>query len=135
MLPFEFVVIGDPVSYQSHNRERLKQWQESVRQAAELAWSSNPLIESPCLLLVVYYFGPRPVLLDNDNLIKPIQDALNGLVYRDDKQITDTIIRRTSVAQTFVISNNSDILLEAIRRSEGFLYVRVEDAPDHRALL
>ena len=136
MLPFEFVVMGDPVSYQSNNRNRLKQWQDTVRAAAEAAWpAGKPPVQTHCLMLVVYYFGQRPILLDNDNLIKPIQDALNGLVYQDDQLVTDTIIRRTSVTQTFLITNDSEILMEAIRRLEGFVYVRVEDARDHQRLL
>ena len=29
--------------------------------------------------------------MDNDNMVKPIQDAFNGLVYQDDRLITDTM--------------------------------------------
>jgi len=31
---------------------------------------------------------------DNDNLIKCICDGLNGIAYRDDAQISDTVVRR-----------------------------------------
>jgi crossover junction endodeoxyribonuclease RusA len=97
MLPLEFVVLGEPVSHQSHNKALRRQWQEKVRSAAAEAWPEEQApSESDCLVVVVYYYGRGSVLLDNDNLVKPIQDALNGLVYKDDSQVTDTAIRRTN---------------------------------------
>jgi hypothetical protein len=40
LLPFEFVVIGTPISLQAKNRERLQAWKNFVRQAAEKSWGS-----------------------------------------------------------------------------------------------
>jgi hypothetical protein len=73
--------------------------------------------------------------LDNDNLVKPIQDALNGLVYCDDSQVTDTVIRKTNLYQNFFIENQSEILLSALRHRSSFVHVQVSTAPDHRRLL
>jgi hypothetical protein len=65
MLPLEFVVFGEPVSHQSHNRELRRQWQARVRRAAEAVWPEMALpVESDCLLIVVYYYGDNPVLLE-----------------------------------------------------------------------
>jgi crossover junction endodeoxyribonuclease RusA len=112
-----------------------RQWQERVRRAAEAAWPEAALpVGSNCLLIVVYY-GEHPVLLDNDNLVKPIQDALNGLVYRDDSQVTDTMIRKTSLYQNFFIEDQSEVLLSALRHRVSFVHVQVDMAPDHRRLL
>jgi crossover junction endodeoxyribonuclease RusA len=94
MLPLEFVVIGTPISHQSHNKPRLRAWQQSVRQVAEAVITEGTTpVQTDCLLLAVYFFGASPALLDNDNFIKPIQDALIGLVYQDDQQVTDTICK------------------------------------------
>jgi crossover junction endodeoxyribonuclease RusA len=138
MSPFEFVVIGRPISHQSNNRILLRQWQDTVRAAAEAAWPKDrsPTTQA-CLLVVVYFFGQFPAALDNDNLVKPIQDALNGMVYEDDKQVTDTAIRRTSVEVQFRFrtGKQSALLMEIIRSETEFIYVRVEDAPDHKELL
>jgi crossover junction endodeoxyribonuclease RusA len=89
------------------------------------------------LLVVVYFFGRLPAYLDNDNLLKPIQDALNGLVYEDDRQVTDTAIRRTSIEVQFRFRSgrHSALLMETIRSATEFVYVRVEDAPSHEELL
>jgi crossover junction endodeoxyribonuclease RusA len=138
MQPFEFVVVGKPVSHQSNNKALLRLWQETVRAAAEAAWPEEQApTTQPCLLVVVYFFGPLPAYLDNDNLIKPIQDALNGLVYRDDRQVTDTAIRRTSIDVQFRFrsGSHSALLMQTIRSATEFVYVRVEDAPSHEELL
>lgn len=136
MLPFEFTVLGTPISHQSHNKTLLRQWQQMVRQAAEQLWPvSVAPVTADCLLIGVYYFGASPALLDNDNFIKPIQDALTGLVYEDDRQVTDTLIRRTNIRGAFYIQDESAPVALAIRRGEEFVYVRVDVAPDHRRLL
>lgn len=36
---------------------------------------------------------------DRDNLAKAVQDALNGIVYRDDAQICDGVIRKFRAAE------------------------------------
>lgn len=132
MFPLEFVVIGSPVSHQSHNRARLRIWQERVREAArEAIPEGTSPVQTKCLLLAVYFFGAMPVPLDNDNFIKPLQDALIGLVYEDDRQVTDTIIRRTSIGGAFRIQNRSRKLIDAIDQGKEFIYIRVEEAPDH----
>jgi crossover junction endodeoxyribonuclease RusA len=132
MLPLEFVVVGTPISHQSHNKVRLRAWQQTVRKAAEETIPQGTLpIQTDCLLLAVYFFGANPALLDNDNFIKPIQDALIGLVYEDDRQVTDTIIRRTFIGGRFRIPNRSRLLIDAIEQEDEFVYIRVEEAPDH----
>ena len=45
---------------------------------------------------LLYHEG-ESVRIDNDNMVKPIQDALIGLIYPDDRWITDTIVRKTSI--------------------------------------
>ena len=132
MLPLEFVVTGTPVSHQSHNKIRLRAWQEQVRQAAREAMPSEEApVTTDCLLVAVYFFGSPPVLLDNDNFIKPFQDALIGVVYQDDKQVTDTFIRRTDIGGRFRIPGRSRRLVDAIEQGQEFVYIRVEEAPSH----
>ena len=94
-LPFECVVAGTPVSHQSNNRELLRDWQSVIRAEAVTSWGVDPPSAERWLqITVIYLAAGRPVHMDNDNMAKPIQDALNRVAYRDDFQITDTIIRR-----------------------------------------
>jgi Holliday junction resolvase RusA-like endonuclease len=81
MFPFEFIIDGPPVSYQTRNANRLRAWQHSVRVAAEQRWpvEARP-VKARLKFSVTYYHDGVSVRIDNDNLVKPIQDALNGLV-------------------------------------------------------
>jgi crossover junction endodeoxyribonuclease RusA len=87
--PFEFFVEGPPLSQQTRNSERLREWKEYVRAEAAKLWLNQPPVELPLKLTVVYYHDRQSVLIDHDNMIKPIQDALAGLIYENDRQITD----------------------------------------------
>ena len=68
------------------------------------------------MLTVVYYHERPAVRMDNDNLVKPIQDALIGLVYVDDRQITDTRVRKTSIDGAFRVRHMSAVLAEGFVR-------------------
>lgn len=136
MLPFEFTVDGPPVSHQTHNVERLRAWRQVVRLAAMQYWPSR---QSPLTnllkLLVTYYHDGVTVRIDNDNMVKPIQDALIGLVYVDDSQITDTQIRKTDVNGSFRVRGMSPILADRFCQGNEFLHIRIESAPNHEELI
>ena len=136
MLPFEFTVEGPPVSQQATNRMKLQEWTTRVATAARHYWShdDSPLSEA-LQIIVVYYHDGIVIRMDNDNMVKPIQDALIGLVYADDKQITDTRVRKTNRRGPFIVERLSPVLAEAFIRDKEFIYVRVEEAPDHTELL
>lgn len=98
MLPFEFIVEGPPLSHQTKNRARLQEWRDKVRAAALARWPiGTPPINIPIKIIVVYYHNGESIRLDNDNMVKPLQDALNQVIYSDDRLITDTIARKTSI--------------------------------------
>lgn len=136
MLHIEFTVSGAPASHQARSRVRLRDWQRAVRDAASTVW---PMQQTPfsgrVKITVVYYHEGSEVRIDNDNLLKPIQDALIGLIYVDDRQITDTVIRKTSIDGQFVLRGISPILAAAFSQGVQFVYIRVDDAPDHAELL
>ena len=136
MLPFEFTVEGPPVSQQAANRARLQEWRRRVYTAAALNWpqDDSPL-DGSLQIIVVYFHDGVVIRMDNDNMVKPIQDARIGLIYADDRQITDTRVRKTTRRGPFIVERLSPVLAEAFVRNHEFVYVRVEEAPDHRELL
>lgn len=136
MLPIECVVTGAPVSHQTHNRERLRQWQRQIAEAARAVMRPGqiPVVE-PCQLVIVYFYSQVPVLLDNDNLAKPIADALNGIWFEDDRYITDMVIRRCSLLLEFRLRGMPVILQESLMSGDQFVYVRLEAAPPHEEWL
>jgi hypothetical protein len=135
MLPFEFTVEGPPLSYQTRDRAKLRAWQQRVRDAASNRWSPNPPVVGALQIEVTYYHEGPVIRMDNDNLLKPIQDALNGLVYNDDQQITDTLVRKTAIDELFYIRGASLVLLEALSHDQEFLHIVIKEAPDHTVLL
>ena len=75
---------------------------------------------------ITYYFKGES--LDVDNMPKPILDALKGLVYADDDQITDLVCRKRDLDRDLQFDKPSPILLETFRRSEQFLHITVTEA-------
>lgn len=87
---FESFVEGPPLSQQIRNPARLREWKEYVRGEAARLWPGEAPFGGRLELTVVYYHERDSVLIDHDNMIKLIQDALAGLVYENDRQITDS---------------------------------------------
>jgi crossover junction endodeoxyribonuclease RusA len=136
MVPFEFIVAGPPVSHQTRRPERLQAWKQTVRDAALRRWPAGQQpLHVRLKILVSYYHDGVAIRMDNDNMIKPIQDALNGLVYEDDRQITDTLVRKTDINGSFRVRGMSPVLAEGFVNGKEFLYIRVEPAPDHEEIL
>jgi crossover junction endodeoxyribonuclease RusA len=72
--------------------------------------------------------------MDIDNLPKPISDALKGLIYLDDEQVTDVLCRKRNLNSNLRIENPSSILAEGFSRGSEFLYIVVEEAPDQEVI-
>jgi hypothetical protein len=104
----EFTVDGPPVSHQTRDKANLNAWKG-----------------------VIYNFHEgEHASLDDDNMVKPIRDALNGLIYDDDSQITYSETRHINIDAPIKIRRASAIVLAAFRKGDEFLYVRIEDLPD-----
>lgn len=132
---FEFFVEGPPLSQQTRNSERLREWKEYVRTEAAKQWRPRTPVEGPLKLTVVYYHERQSVLIDHDNMIKPIQDALAGLIYMDDRQITDAQTRKTNIDGRFRLRRLSAVYARAFGGGREFVYIRIEEAPSHEELL
>lgn len=85
------------------------------------------------MLQVTYFYDA--VGMDVDNIVKPIQDAIIGLAYIDDEQVTDILVRKRNLSGNFRIDNLSPILVEGLDRGHEFLHVLVIDAPAQEILL
>jgi len=135
-LPFEFTIPGPPVSAQAKDPRRLLAWKRRVRAAARARWHKGLKPVSQRLRLVVCYYHDRVTIrLDNDNLVKPIQDALNGLVFIDDRQITDTQLRKTCLDGAFRVRGVAPMLALAFQAGVEFLHIIIDEAPSHKVLL
>jgi Holliday junction resolvase RusA-like endonuclease len=109
LLPFEFIVDGVPVSQQTRRQARLHAWKATVRQEAEKYWPADDAPTSDLVMVKVTYFYDS-VSMDVDNIVKPIQDALVGLIYVDDDQVTDVVSRKRNLSGDFRVEALSSVL-------------------------
>jgi len=125
MLPFEFIVEGPPVSHQTKNRQRLNAWKNRVLVAAKKVVNngSEPITEEVTFKITYYYDNYSP---DVDNIIKPIQDALAGLIYVDDAQVVETSSRKRNINGAYKIRGASPTIIEGFLRGVDFLHIKVE---------
>ncbi len=73
--------------------------------------------------------------LDTDNMLKPIQDALIGLIYNDDRQITDITAGKRDINGSFRVRGLSSSLAEGFNSNNEFVHVKVEEAPNPQELI
>lgn len=67
-----------------------------MRQEAEKYWSSEQKTATGWVMLQITYFYDSDQM-DVDNIVKPIQDAMKGLAYVDDKQVSDLLVRKRNL--------------------------------------
>ena len=84
-------------------------------------------------LTLIYLY--EEAALDIDNISKPIQDALIGLVFTDDALVSDAVIRKRNLAGEFDLHDVPSLLLEGFERGGEFIYLRITDAPSQEVLL
>ena len=122
---FEFLSPRRPLSSQAKSKNR-QRWKQCVYNEAAKTWMEDSPGTGNLHLTLVYLFDTDPA--DVDNIIKPIQDALIGLVYSDDSLITDVEAHRRSLSGTFDIARCPDELLRGIALRKECVYVRITDA-------
>lgn len=127
----EFVVEGVPkaASRGRASRKRMRDCQVRVRREAERCLpepehASFPWTE-PVRVVLVYFRKLDGAELDVDNMAKPVLDALEGLIFPDDRLVVELVARRTDVATDFRVLRATPTLAEAIAASASFLLVRI----------
>lgn len=97
------VVAGHVHTYEADGRHGIHLWKAAVRFAGQRMMDSRPLVTEPVRLALVWVFQrpkrlmsvPRPLLYegpkDIDNLEKAVMDALNQVVWIDDRQVSCVI--------------------------------------------
>ena len=86
----------------------------------------------PVMFIITHFYDN--VEIDADNLPKPIIDALKGLVFLDDSQLTDLTCRKRNLRSNLRVVNPSGVLDEGLRRSDDFLHIVITEAPNQEVL-
>lgn len=116
LFPFEFHLEGTPVSLQGRGASK-ERWKGEVAAAATsrrnqtVEWA---FLEPEPLALTIYYFPIAPMGGDVDNIIKPILDALIGILYLDDKSIERVSVQKFEPAGGWQFLDPSEQLTGAL---------------------
>jgi len=131
MLSVEFIVRGVPVSLSASAKGK-KTWQRTVSDAAAKVWRDYPTDVRP-LKAVILYCSDGTSDLDADNIAKPILDALKRLIYEDDRQVRQVLVRIWENVAFASMRGPSIVLLRALKvihKYHDFVYVRISDELD-----
>ncbi len=83
---------------------------------------------------LTYYFeapnGKEDSVPDSDNIVKPMREALAGVVYNYDYQVTDVVSRRRNLNGSFRVKGISPVLAAGFIQGVEFVHIRIEIAPD-----
>jgi hypothetical protein len=131
-LPWDFCALGVPASMQGSPRRR-NAWKTTVRAAAQLAWPAGELpLTGKVQIRITFYHDSTP--LDVDNMIKPIQDALCGLVYIDDNQVSDTHGHLRDLNGAYRVRGMTAAQSGGFVSGGPFVHVRIEEPADPQEL-
>jgi crossover junction endodeoxyribonuclease RusA len=126
----EFTVEGPPVSHQTRDKASLANWKRIIRAEAARCWGTKPPLTCKLKCTIINFHEGNVASLDDDNMVKPIRDAMNKLVYDDDSRICYSETIHVSIDAAIKLRRASGILLAAFSKGEEFLYIRIDDAPD-----
>ena len=95
-----------------------------VTAAARAAWPDD---KSPMTGDVEVYISEfsEYATSDRDNMAKPVLDAMQGVVYENDKQVKNVHIEWCDIGGSYVVRYMSPIVAAALSVGKEFLWVRV----------
>jgi crossover junction endodeoxyribonuclease RusA len=122
--PFRMILAGPPVSVNSRDSQRLSQWKLLVAAHARPRIGTAPPTTEACCFSIGNYFerGGEP---DADNIIKPVQDALQQIVYANDRQVVDSLGYKRDLRAGIRFRLEDPALPAALRTNLPFVHVQV----------
>lgn len=136
-MELDFTIWGIPASHQGKGAA-VRKWQARVATAAREAIPEENVViqEDLSLVLIFFHSGEQPAA-DLDNMAKSTLDGMRGIAFGDDGQIAQLTLRRTSVDRLSIEDPTpklADALQRAVDEDKDFVYVRVDQAPNHSRL-
>lgn len=133
MFPIEFIFDGPPLSLQSKSGAKKTAYKNRVALAAQaiLPVGFVPTADEVEITITYYY---ENIIGDVDNIIKPIQDSLNGIIYDDDQRVKDSRSRRKDINGSYKIKSASPVILQGFANGKDFVHVRIDLATENQEL-
>lgn len=129
IFPIEFVVTGEAVSMQNKGGRGLQAWKALFTQACEQKRPQNAFLSEKPLSVLIFHFPDGEMKPDIDNIIKPILDAMIGVIYRDDSIVERVTAQKFETGRLAKWSNPSTTLFGAISGQKPLTYVKVSEEP------
>ena len=126
MQSYEFLIEGRPASVQA-SRKVHGAWKERVHIAALRSSPAVPPFTRPCVWVTIIHLCDHPPLVDADNIIKPIQDALSIAFYADDEMVSDVESHRRTWADPVLREQLPRLLRDAWVEQRECVYVRITE--------
>ena len=98
----------------------------------EEAWKGQRPIDGNVRIRVIHYY--ETIIGDVDNLTKPIQDALQGIVYVNDRQVNEVTGKRLHIDDPYRVRFMSKTLGAAFSDGREFVHIRVWLSPKQENL-
>jgi len=122
---YSFPVIGSPVSQQGSPKSK-RQYQTTVTKAASNS-VVNPVRGGERVKIEIDWFSEgfqnKP---DVDNIIKPIQDALKGIVFEDDNQVESIVARKHDTLRVIRFMREPLSIIEPLLNGhKEYVFVRI----------
>ena len=130
MTTFAMALAKKPISAQKRGKKR--RYQQEIREAAMLrvGKAKLPLLDGELYARITWFHAAEPKL-DVDNIVKPIFDALVGIVYDDDHHIAQCVITRVrsrpqpDLSDEHILPDLYSQLKKLIRNHPHVLYIEV----------
>ena len=130
VLPFDFVIVGKPVLHRAKDKKALRAWRHQVRTTAQHCWGDRPPLTDKLYVKITHFYdvplGSTGQDLASERVIKPVLDAMNGVIYLDDYQIVELDNRRRNLNGSFRVRGMSLALAEGFCKGEEFVHVKID---------
>lgn len=124
-IKYGFAVIGLPVSQQASPPSK-RRYQTTVAKAASNSVVS-PIKDDEKIKIEIDWFSEsfqnKP---DVDNIIKPIQDALKGIIFVDDNQVESIVARKYDILSVIRFWREPLCIIEPLMNGhKEYVFVRI----------
>ena len=128
--PIEFLIRDTPRSHQGRNLKAKEQWKQKVGAIAKAhvdALRDFFFLDNRTLAATIFYFPPAAMEGDIDNIVKPIVDRMNTIIYPNDRLLERIIVQKFEPGTVSVFRSLTPTLDRATETEPPVLYIRIDD--------
>ena len=125
MTYFTLLIPRRPLSHQASSTTHKLRYKDYIYGRAMASNAGKLPLTSAVRMTLIYLYESDPP--DINNVIKPIQDALNQLVYADDSQVIDLDAHMRPLAGEFIPAELPSELWEHINNNTECVYLRISE--------